>query len=162
MVDRYDTGLIVGRFDPPHLGHSHLIERAHSRTDRLVVFVNTRVDRDAAPGALRAQWLQQLHPEVVVVEVRHELDTDWADEALWARWMALFRAHWPHETGPDAVFSSDGYVSPLADRFEAVAVSVDPDRSTVPVSATMVRTDPSAHLHRLAPPVRAWVEANWV
>jgi hypothetical protein len=26
----------------------------------------------------------------------------------------------------------------------------------------MVRRDPAAHLQMLAPPVRAWVEANWV
>jgi cytidyltransferase-like protein len=162
MTERYATGLIVGRFDPPHLGHSHMIARALERTGRLVVFVNTRADRDAAPGELRAAWLRELHPEALVVEVRHQLDTDFADEELWARWMALFREHWPLGSGPDVVFSSDGYVSPLAERFGAVAVSVDPDRTTVPVSATMVRTDPAAHLHRLAPPVRAWVEANWV
>ena len=39
---------------------------------------------------------------------------------------------------------------------------VDADRVNVPISATMVRTDPAAHLEMLAPPVRAWVAANWV
>jgi hypothetical protein len=138
-----------------------MVEWAGARTDRLVVFVNSRADRDAAPGELRSQWLQELHPDVRVVEVRHRLDTDWGDEDLWRRWIELFRSHWPYETGPHAVFSSDPYVSPLADRLGAVAVAVDPDRATVPVSATMVRSEPSAHLHRLAPSVRAWVEANW-
>ncbi len=37
---------------------------------------------------------------------------------------------------------------------------VDADRATVPVSATMIRTDPLANLHHLAPPVRAWVELH--
>jgi hypothetical protein len=41
-------------------------------------------------------------------------------------------------------------------------VVVDSQRLTVPVSATMVRENPAAHLHRLAPPVRAWVEENWL
>ena len=36
--------LIVGRFDPPHLGHSHMIEWAAQRCDLLVVFVNTSPD----------------------------------------------------------------------------------------------------------------------
>lgn len=158
---RFPTGLIVGRFDPPHLGHSHMIEWAAARVDRLVVFVNSR-HSDAVPGGLRAGWLAELHPTVTVLEVRHDLDTDFADEELWARWMALFRARWPLAEGPHAVFSSDHYVGGLAERFGAVAVVVDPDREAVPVSATMVRTSPAAHLHHLAPPVRAWVATHWV
>ncbi len=156
------TGLIVGRFDPPHLGHSYMIEWASQRCERLVVFVNTSPDRDSAPGDLRAGWLAELHTEVTVVEVRHRLGTDFDDEALWAKWMELFSDHWPHEHGPHVVFSSDAYVVELADRFGADHAVVDADRVAVPISATEIRTDPQAHLHHLAPPVRAWVEANWL
>jgi HTH-type transcriptional regulator, transcriptional repressor of NAD biosynthesis genes len=152
-------GLIVGRFDPPHLGHSHLIERASSNVERLVVYVNSGA-ADAVPGHLRAAWLAELHPAVVVVEVRHALATNWDDEELWDRWIALFRAHWPLDGGPDVVFSSEGYGSEIARRLGAEGVAVDPERDTVPVSATMIRADPLAHLDFLAPPVRAWVEAG--
>jgi cytidyltransferase-like protein len=154
-----DTGLIVGRFNPPHLGHSWMIEWANERCDRLVVFVNTR-DGELVPGALRAQWLADLHPDVRVVEVAHDLDTNFADESLWARWMELFRSKWPYATGPDVVFSSDPYVSGLASRFGAEAIVVDADRRTVPISATMIRESPADHLDSLAPAVRAWVEDN--
>jgi HTH-type transcriptional regulator, transcriptional repressor of NAD biosynthesis genes len=155
------TGLIVGRFNPPHLGHSYMIGWAAERVERLVVFVNTR-DGELVPGTLRAQWLAELHPTVTVVEVRHDLETNFADEALWAQWMALFRSHWPHETGPDIVFSSDAYVDGIASRFGADPVVVDAGRTTVPISATMVRADPAGNLHFLAPNVREWVEANLV
>lgn len=156
------TGLIVGRFDPPHLGHSYMIDQAAAQCEQLVVFVNTSPDRDTAPGHLRAGWLAELHASVTVVEVRHRLGTDFDDEELWAKWMALFSDHWPHEEGPHVVFSSDAYVVELAERFGADHVVVDADRETVPISATEIRNDPGAHLHRLAPPVRAWVEANWL
>ncbi len=155
------SGLIVGRFNPPHLGHSFMIGWAAERVERLVVFVNTR-DGELVPGELRAAWLAELHPDVVVVEVRHDLDTNFDDEALWAEWMALFRSRWPHESGPDVVFSSDPYVSGIAARFGAEAVVVDAERTTVPISATMIREHPAAHLDRLAPNVREWVEANLV
>ena len=90
------TGLIIGRFCPPHLGHSHLIRTAAGQVDQLVVFVNTRAT-EPIPGDLRAGWLADLHPDVVVVEVRHDLDTDFDDPVLWDRWMALFRGtgRWP-------------------------------------------------------------------
>ncbi|HSP30154.1 MAG TPA: adenylyltransferase/cytidyltransferase family protein [Ilumatobacteraceae bacterium] len=156
------TGLIVGRFDPPHLGHSHMIEWASHRCQELVVFVNTSPDRDTAPGGLRTRWLAALHPEATVVEVRHRLGTDFDDEELWAKWMALFTEMWPHEVGPHVVFSSDDYVVDLAGRFGAAHVIVDAERSTVPISATQIRDEPARHLDRLAPPVRAWVETNWL
>lgn len=156
------TGLIVGRFDPPHLGHSFMIDWAAQRCDRLVVFVNSSAQRDTAPGGLRAAWLADLHPHVDVLEVRHRLGTDFDDEVLWARWMALFRSHWPHGEGPHAVFSSDDYVGELARRFDAASVVVDADRTNVPISATQIRESPAQHLERLAPAVRAWVEANWL
>jgi len=155
------TGLIVGRFDPPHLGHSHLIEQAADRCAQLAVFVNSGT-ADRVPGHLRAGWLAELHPDVTVIEVAHDLPTDFGDEDLWRRWTALFESRWPFETGPDVVFSSDPYVAELARRMGADADVVDAARETVPISATLVRQQPAAHLHRLAPPVRAWVEANWL
>ncbi|CAB4882048.1 unannotated protein [freshwater metagenome] len=158
-MTRYPTGLIVGRFNPPHLGHSYMIEWAEQRTQHLVVFVNTR-DGELVPGELRAAWLADLHPRVTVVELRHQLDNDFANEELWAKWMALFESQWPHDSGPHVVFSSDVYISELARRFGADAVVVDADRVAVPISATQIREAPADHLDRLAPSVRAWVQAN--
>ena len=155
------TGLIVGRFNPPHLGHSYMIDWAAERCEQLVVFVNTR-DGELVPGRLRARWLAELHPSATVIEVRHDLGTDFADEELWAKWMALFRAHWPHPDGPHAVFSSDPYVDGIARRFGAAPVVVDADRVAVPISATQIREAPADHLDQLAPPVREWVAANLV
>jgi len=160
--DRPATGLIVGRFCPPHLGHSHLIDRAAEQVDQLVVFVNTR-DGEVVPGELRAGWLAELHPTVTVVEVRHDLDTDFGDEELWARWIALFEERWPLAgDGPAVVFSSDPYAAELARRLGATCRVVDADRLAVPISATRVREQPADHLDFLAPPVRAWVEATWL
>lgn len=157
---RFPTGLIVGRFHPPHLGHSWFIESAARRCDSLVVFVNTR-EGETVPGHLRAQWLADLHPRITVRQVAHNLHTDWNDESLWAKWIALFRSHWPFDSGPHAVFSSDSYVAELAQRLEAEAVVVDVQRLNVPISATQIRNDPLAHLDQLAPEVREWVETNF-
>lgn len=160
--ERYTTGLIVGRFDPPHLGHSYMIDWAAKRCDDLVVYVNSSFERDTVPGELRAAWLAELHPQVEVRVIRHSLATDWNDEELWAKWIDLFRSRWPFESGPDAVFSSDAYVTGIAERLNADAVTVDPDRSNVPISATEIRDEPAAHLDKVALPVRRWIESNWL
>ncbi|MEL6893878.1 MAG: hypothetical protein AAFP84_19965, partial [Actinomycetota bacterium] len=92
----------------------------------------------------------------------HDLATDWDDEELWAKWIDLFRSHWPHADGPHAVFSSDVYVSGIAERLGAAPVLVDPDRSTVPISATEIREQPARHLDHVLPGVRRWIQANWL
>lgn len=138
-----------------------MIEWASERCERLVVFVNTR-DGETFPGDLRARWLRELHPEATVLRLEHELGNNWNDEELWARWIALFRSTWPHETGPHVVVSSDFYVSELARRLGAEPLVCDPDRMNVPISATDIRNDPTTHLSRVAPVVREWIEANYL
>lgn len=139
-----------------------MIEWALDRVEHLVVYVNSSFQRDTVPGELRARWLGDLHPRAEVRVVRHSLGTDWNDEQLWVKWIDLFRSHWPFADGPHAVFSSDEYVSGIADRLDAVAVSVDPERATVPISATQIRNEPAAHLDKVSPPVRQWIESNWL
>lgn len=139
-----------------------MIEQAAQQVDQLVVYVNWSSQRDAIPGELRATWLSELHPGVEIRAVAHRLGTDFDDEELWKKWMALFRAHWPLDDGPHAVFSSDTYVSGLAERFGAHAIAVDPEREAVPISATQIRDQPAAHLDKVAEPVRLWIESNWL
>lgn len=157
----HPTGLIIGRFDPPHLGHSYMIEWALERCSRLVVMVNTR-HGEAAPGELRAGWLADQHPQARVVHNPHDLNNDWNDDDLWRKWIELIRSRWPYSDGPHVVVSSDSYVSELARRLGAEALVCDPERTEVPISATLVRNDPASHLDRLAPEVRRWVEENWL
>ena len=66
----------------------------------------------------------------------------------------------PLAEGPHVVFSSEPYGDEIARRFGARAMAVDPARTAVPVSATLIRERPLEHLHYLAPPVRAWMEAQ--
>ena len=76
---RPDRGAVLPAPPRPQL----MIEAAAAQVDRLVVMVNTR-DGEPVPGELRAEWLAELHPDVAVVEVRHDLRTDFDDQELWA------------------------------------------------------------------------------
>jgi cytidyltransferase-like protein len=153
------TGLVIGRFCPPHLGHSHLIDRAAAEVDHLTVIVFSK-DEEPVPGDLRAGWLQSLHPDVDVVNLHTDLVTKWDDDATWRRWIALIRTAVPE--GPDVVFSSERYGRELASRLGAVDRIVDAERAAVPVSASEIRAEPGRHLRHLAPKVRAWVARTWI
>src|SRR6266496_4251270 len=109
-------GLVIGRFCPPHLGHSHLISRAAEQVDDLTVIVFSK-DEEPIPGELRAEWLRDLHPAACVVNVHTDLETNWGDEETWQRWLALISGALP--SGPDVVFSSEPYGDELARRLGA-------------------------------------------
>jgi HTH-type transcriptional regulator, transcriptional repressor of NAD biosynthesis genes len=141
-------GLIVGKFYPPHRGHKHLIDTARAQVDELSVIVCRKPGEDPN-GVLRAEWLREIHPGVNVLLIDDTLDAD--DSQVWAensiRWLGFT---------PDVVFTSEDY----GDRFAACLgcrhVQVDKARTTVPISATRVRTDPLGCWDYLEPPVRAY------
>jgi cytidyltransferase-like protein len=60
-----NRGLIVGKFYPPHKGHSFLIETALKQCDDLAIIVCVKKE-ETITGKLRAEWLQELHPQARV------------------------------------------------------------------------------------------------
>ena len=55
------TGLVLGKFLPPHAGHLYLIETALREVDHLTVLVCS-LEREPIPGALRFHWMRELAP----------------------------------------------------------------------------------------------------
>ncbi|MFI5841403.1 AAA family ATPase [Catenuloplanes sp. NPDC051500] len=153
-MTRFPTGLVIGKFYPPHAGHHHLISVAAARCEAVTVVVAPS-RQESIPLPLRLDWLRSLHPDVHFVGIYDEHPVDYHSDDAWDAHVAVFR----EAAGTDrfdAVFSSEDYGAELARRFHAVHVPVDPPRATVPVSGTEIRADPVAHWDHLAPPVRAW------
>ena len=144
----FNRGVVVGKFLPPHRGHSLVIETALAQCARVEVIVCERAG-DATPGELRAAWLRELHPAANVRQVDDVYDPD--DSALWAKltvgWLGA---------RPDAAFTSEAYGGAWARAMGCAHVAVDPGRTRVPISGSAVRADPYASWEFLAPPVRAW------
>lgn len=145
------TGLVIGKFMPPHAGHLRLIAAAAARVDRLAVIVFTKA-REPIPGALRAAWMRELCPGAAVHHVTEEHRVDFADPAAWELWIGAIRRVLP--AGPEFVFSSEGYGDELARRLGARHVRFDRERAAPPLSATMIREAPLAHWEALPPCVR--------
>jgi len=149
-------GLVLGKFLPPHAGHVHLIETARRQCDELSIVVGT-LAREPIAGALRAQWMRALFPELPELHVLHLTDENPQHPSehprFWDIWRESLLTILP--APPDVVFTSDAYGARLAEVLGARWAPVDPARATVPVSGTAIRSDPLAHWRYLPAPVRA-------
>jgi HTH-type transcriptional regulator, transcriptional repressor of NAD biosynthesis genes len=144
---------VVGKFLPPHRGHSYLIETACAGADRVTVIVCGRPD-DPIPAGVRAGMLRELHPQVTELVTPDDIPDDRGEatsKAWAARTVELLGGR-----GPDVVFSSEAYGPRYAVFMGARHVSVDPARRRFPISGTAVRADPWGSTEFLAPVVRAW------
>jgi HTH-type transcriptional regulator, transcriptional repressor of NAD biosynthesis genes len=145
--------VVIGKFLPPHRGHSYLIETACAGADRVVVIVCARPD-DPIPAEVRAGMIREVHPHTTVLVTPDDIPDDQGEatsKAWAARTLELLGG-----AGPDVVFSSEEYGPRYAGFMGAGHVGVDPQRRRFPVSGTVVRADPWASAEFLAPVVRAW------
>lgn len=151
-------GFLLGKFMPPHAGHLFLCEVARARVDQLTVLLCSH-DAEPIPGDLRAEWMAD-SLRGLDVRLRHmhrdipQEPTDHPD--FWAIWKAAIAEYHPEPI--DWVFGSETYVQPLAETLGAKAFVVDLQRRAVPVSATLIRTDPAAHWPHVPPAVRPYFQ----
>lgn len=144
----FRTGVIAGKFYPPHHGHQFLINTALAQCDELYVLACFNPSQ-TIPIARRVEWLREMCPAARVLSVL-DVPAD-EDSPGWAAYTKQILGF-----APEVVFSSEAYGDAYARCLGATHVNVDPDRCQVPCSATMIRNDPLTHLAFLAPCVRAW------
>jgi NadR type nicotinamide-nucleotide adenylyltransferase len=148
------TGLILGKFMPPHRGHQALVEFGLRFVDRLTVLVCT-LKRDPIPGQLRFEWMRELFPSADVVHVTDEVPSAPEEHPeFWPIWRTLIRKHVPQ--GPDFVFASEAYGHRLAAELGSTFIPVDESRGMVKISATEIRSDPLGHWEYLPECVRPY------
>ena len=145
---KFNRGLVIGKFYPPHRGHKYLIEVAKSQCEDLTVIICWKPN-ETISGRLRASWLQKIHPDVHVMVIEDDKLAD-DDSASWAAYTVALLGY-----TPDAVFTSEAYGDPYASFMGTVHVLVDLTRTHIPISATIVRKDPLASARYLEPCVRA-------
>lgn len=150
MTDKLGrTGVVIGKFYPPHRGHKYLIDTAAAQVERPTVMVCGKPEQ-LMPGELRAAWLREIHPHVTVLAIDDYYPDD--DSQLWAEltidWLG---------GRPDVVFTSEAYGERYAQFLGCRHVAVDPARLAVPCSGTAVRADPLVMWEYLEPPVRAYL-----
>jgi HTH-type transcriptional repressor of NAD biosynthesis genes len=154
------TGLIVGKFYPPHAGHHYLIDYALERVDELHVVVwHSKVE--SIPGEVRYDILKEMHPRARIWTQKCEIVPDYSSDDVWKEHLNLL-----YELGNpdkyDVVFTSEDYGEELAKRLNAEHHEVDIKRINVPVSGTKIREDPAGNWQHLSEPTRAYLTKRFV
>lgn len=150
--NRMKTGLVLGRFIPPHLGHQYLIDFAQNYVDELLLIVGTRPD-DLIVGELRLSWLKEMAPRARIIHVNDENPSE-IHPRYWQIWEQTLRAALPYI--PDYIFASEDYGWKLAELLGMQYIPVNHQRTLVPVSGTLLRSNPMQYWRYLPPVVRPY------
>ncbi|WP_370323808.1 AAA family ATPase [Euzebya sp.] len=140
-------GVTVGKFNPFHVGHDHLLRTALARVDHLVVVLGDRPG-ETIPAATRAGWLRDEHPEVEVLVTLDDLPD--APEPWAQRTLDLLAGR-----RPDLAFTSEPYGDAWAAAMGARHVAVDPARAAFGVCGSALRADLGSGWRWLAPASKA-------
>lgn len=136
-------GLTLGKYAPFHRGHQYVIETALAEVEELVVLIyDTSVTN--IPLSIRANWIRQLYPQVIVIEAwdgPEGYSTDRAFEIEQEEYIIRMLA------GRQIThfYSSEFYGDHVSKALGAVDRRIDEARQAVPISATMIRENPFQH-----------------
>ena len=152
--ERPTTGLVLGKFMPPHNGHVYLAEFAQSYCDELTIYVDSLSDQ-TIPGALRAKWMAEMFPNARVEHPDRENPQYPEDHPdFWEIWRECLLAASGGKV--DYLFASEDYGVKLAEVIGATFVPVDIGRTSIPISGTEIRNDPLANWDHLPRTVRPY------
>lgn len=147
-MSTHRSGLVIGKFYPPHAGHRHLIASAAAQSEHLsVIVLGNRFESLTVRD--RADWITAEfagQPHISVIAQQDDSPEDYASDEIWKAHSELMRLALKNAgvTTIDAVFTSEAYGYQLAEAFDAEHILVDAGRSTHPVSGTLCRDDLAA------------------
>lgn len=147
------TGVVLGKFYPPHRGHKLLIDTAQANCDALSVVVCARSE-EVIPGDLRQEWTKEIHPQAFVKQLNCDGQPNEGSQ-IWAR-LTIGKLFYI----PEKAFSSETYGKPWAEAMGNTHVLVDQERVQIPISGTLVRENPDAARDFLEPCVWNYFEQS--
>lgn len=144
---RRRVGVTVGKFNPPHLGHLHLITAGAREVDAFYVVVCDRPDQ-TIPAESRAAWLADAVPSNVTVLITPD-DLPEANEPWAVRTLEIL------PDPPTLAVTSEPWGEGWAKAMGAEHLLVDLDRTNHPISGTALRSNLASEFDKLVPAARA-------
>lgn len=140
------SGLVAGRFLPPHRGHKLVIDFARDSVEFLNILIASKPS-DPFSYREREAWLRARYDDdkIHIAEIPSEFERE----------TQAIRDKLRNWVSPAYVFASDGAHRKLAQELGAKYVPVDPQRGIIPTSGTSIRRNTLEHFGQIVEPVRA-------
>ena len=148
-----EVGLVLGKFNPLHLGHVALIEFAQEKCDELIVLICAS-DKEVVSASTRLSWVKdafknntKIRP-IVFNYVESELpNTSVSSIEVSNIWAAKLETLF---SKIDIVFSSEIYGNYLAERLKCRHICFDIERKAFNISASAINSNIYEHWDLLA------------
>ena len=148
------TGMLLGKFMPPHKGHLYLARFAENYVDDLYIVVGSLKD-EPIPGDIRFEWMKELFPNATVIHLDEELPQKPEDHPdFWKLWEKALLRVLPSK--PDYVFAGEDYGEPLAKTLGAEFIPSNMGRDIIPTSGTEIRDNPFENWEHIPEVVRSY------
>lgn len=164
----YQTGLVFGKFYPLHNGHINLINQAAMQCRTLYVLLSydkRNMEKDSEfmrikPITLQDQlkWLSYTFKDVPHVKIMH-LDEYKSNIPQypdgWLLWSSVVKQRFERIAPIDVIFTADNsYSSKIGEYFpKAHQILIDPLRTEVPISSTLIREKGIYHYWEYLPAI---------
>lgn len=146
------TGVILGKFMPPHEGHVALVRTASYLVDRLMIILSVSNSDPISPH-VRKNWMENLFPKAVVIVVNNGEHALASDSPRWGQIIRGF-----HPEAIDRVIGSEEYIVKLAGALNAQHFILDPMWMAFPANSIDVRKDPFNHWNSIPGFVRPYFQ----
>jgi len=155
------VGLTLGKFAPLHAGHQFVIETALAEMDQVIVVIYDCPEITSVPLPVRAQWIQQLYPQVQVLEA-WDGPTEVGNTPEIKRRQEDYLCTLLDGRRVSHFYSSEFYGEHISQSLGAIDRRVDATRMRYPVSGTAIRRHPYTYRQFLSPVVYRDLVSNIV
>lgn len=123
MQKKYKTGLVIGRFQPFHLGHEYLIDKALELADKIIIGIGSSNITDSNNPfdlSIRKEFLNEF---ISHAQIKHRVSKivaipDHPDDDEWFKLAEK-------ETGPvDVVIGDNDWVNGIYERHKVPVISI--------------------------------------
>lgn len=156
----FNSGVIIGKFLPPHLGHEYLIRFGLNTVNKLTVLVDNVPNQKISP-LQRKLWLEELFAKEIA---NNQLVIDYFEDEtpqephehpdFWNYWKNIML----HKIGyqPDCLIAGMEYGIKLAETIGCFFLPHDISRSGINICATVIRENPYQYWDMIIEPAKSY------
>lgn len=150
-------GLVLGKFEPLHIGHEALINFAKEQCDILYVLLCMNDEKEVIPGDIRLKWLLETYRNDSKVVIRYTDKklpyTSESDRDISKLWAEHLKKMFPDV---EVFISSEPYGDYVAEYMDIKHIMFNQSRDIVSISGTEIRNNPVKYWDYISKEARSY------